>query len=216
MKTETTFEVTQANEKYLFSIKQEEDKLIYGLKESIEYVKNLLKKHDYAIDGHEYSRHCTDLQYLMNRYTEWHWGTDITNSFNSRLSQLLSWRTKYVDCLYFTFGKYKGRIVQDIVNEDRNYCSWFSNNVVGRDFNTLKILDFLHKQLNGFPYVEKSGKQELESILQEYIPAEWHSYIDKEEVLGTKKYIGCDSIGDVGMSPWEEMMTDVIDYGDLC
>ena len=51
------------------------------------------------------------------------------------------------NALYFTFGKYKGRIVQDILMEDTDYCEWFSENICGRDFNTLKILDLIHKTL---------------------------------------------------------------------
>ena len=45
--------------------------------------------------------------------------------------------------LYFEFGKYKNRIVQDIVNEDPEYCKWFVNSIRGEDLNTLKICNYL-------------------------------------------------------------------------
>ena len=51
--------------------------------------------------------------------------------------------------LYFEFGKYKNRIVQDIFEQDQNYCAWFVNVIRGEDLNTLKILNYLNHRLEG-------------------------------------------------------------------
>lgn len=54
--------------------------------------------------------------------------------------------------LKFMFGKYKDLYVDMVLREDEEYCEWFSNNVIGKDFNTLKILDYIHKRLLGQDY----------------------------------------------------------------
>lgn len=71
-----------------------------------------------------------------------HWGIEIEK-----------WCLKYIftiqklQCLYFPFGKYKGRIVQDIVSKDKDYCEWFLKRVYGKNEQTLKILDYLNKAI---------------------------------------------------------------------
>lgn len=51
--------------------------------------------------------------------------------------------------LWFPFGKYKDRIVQDILEQDKDYCIWFVNVIRGEDEQTLKILNYLNHVLEG-------------------------------------------------------------------
>lgn len=102
------------------------------------------------------------------------------------------------------------------MKEDENYCSWPSENVIGKDFNTLKILDYIHKSsIRDKSYTDKIKTNVLTDILSKYIPSNWHEVIDKEEILGTKRYKDC-PFDDTYMTDWEETMYDIIDYGDLC
>ena len=121
--------------------------------------------------------------------------------------------------LYFSFGKYKGRIVQDILQQDRDYCDWFLDNIRGTDFNTLKILDYLYKKLHHIDYWLGSVQDEIFRVKLEYPKLEKHQEKLKEFFSYKKKkhYGGYNSSDfDCGyMTDWEEQMTDVIDYGDL-
>lgn len=65
--------------------------------------------------------------------------------------QYLNYQFKNND-LKFTFGKYKDVYVDLVLRKDKEYCKWFSENVIGKDFNTLKILDYIHKRLSGCDY----------------------------------------------------------------
>lgn len=51
--------------------------------------------------------------------------------------------------LYFEFGKYKNRIVQDVFEQDEQYCIWFIKTIRGEDLNTLKILNYLNHVMSG-------------------------------------------------------------------
>jgi len=208
------FKCKQLNNKYLFERKQEEDELIHNLLEAIKYVERRIKECE-KYGEHYISRHSTNLQCIMNENSSVS-GYD-GESFNDRIKQLLLYREEYVDALYFPFGKYKGRIVQDVLKEDKSYCKWFSENIIGKDYNTLKILDFLHKKLEDLPYIDKDRKQELNRILKDYVPQEWQKDIVKEKLLTTNKYYGSSSnYDDSYYDDPNDWMSDVIDYGDLC
>lgn len=66
--------------------------------------------------------------------------------------------------LYFTFGKYKGRIVQDIMEKDKEYCDWFANNIIPNNQETLIILDLINKY--GERYTVSNPLQELKNIFK--------------------------------------------------
>lgn len=66
--------------------------------------------------------------------------------------------------LYFTFGIYKGRIVQDIMEKDKEYCDWFANNIISNNQETLIILDLINK--NGERYTVSNPLQELKNIFK--------------------------------------------------
>ena len=201
-------ETKQANDKYIFGIKQQEEKILCKFQKALDYVTQKVPKLKEGMDGHHYSRNFSDMYSLLKGY--YSDGPDLIE----RMKELLEFKMT-PDLLYFTFGKYKDRIVQDVLQEDRKYCKWFSNNVCGKDLPTLTILDYLHKELSGLDYNIKSKKFVLQDILLTYIPMEWHKYIDKEEILGTKHYNDC-SFPDYYYDDRDDWMFDVLDYGDLC
>lgn len=200
-------EINQANERYLFNVKQEE-KVTYKFQKALDYATEMVPKLKYGMDGHYYSRNLSDMYSLLKGYYDD--GPDLID----KIKELLEFRMT-PDPLYFTFGKYKGRIVQDVLEDDIAYCEWFSKNVCGKDLNTLTILDFLHKELNGYKYNIKNKKLQLDRILFSYVPQTWHKYVDKEEILGTKRYTTSTSIEDY-YDDRDDWMSDVLDYGDLC
>lgn len=40
--------------------------------------------------------------------------------------ELKKYRERVSDSQKFTFGKYKGRLIKDVISFDKNYCSWLS------------------------------------------------------------------------------------------
>lgn len=122
--------------------------------------------------------------------------------------------------LYFSFGKYKDRIVQDILQQDEDYCIWFRDNVRGKNFEDLQIIDYLVKKLNNDDYWLGSPQVELENLIKQYnlkIKSLSKNYI-LEEFSYTTKSSGYNSSDFNGryMSDWEEQMYEIYDYGDLC
>ena len=221
-----TLEVRQANERYILSVNQEIEAYLTRLKQRAQKAEKTVTESNYEY----FSKDATYARYAYRLYEIDKW---------IRAVCLAKMKSFY---LYFTFGKYKGRIVQDIINLDKSYCEWFVHEVRGNDFNTLKILDYLSKCLY---YGEQTAilglpgginikyykywlinPQEIFEIIISEIPE-----IMKKEAVKDKDYIlseifpyketrhnsysnsnfDCD-----GMTPWEEMMSDVIDYGDLC
>lgn len=81
--------------------------------------------------------------------------------------------------LYFYFGKYKGRIVQNIYEEDKQYCEWFKNNVVGNDYNTLVIIDYIVKK--GNRNISQGIEQARLKFLTKYIKSSPVNYIEPIE-----------------------------------
>ena len=200
------FQIQQLNDKYIFNLKQEELKLIHVLQKSIDKAKKEIKQYADKPNG-IISEDKTNLECIINK-----------DHLIDSIKDLLKFKMKQ-DLLIFTFGKYKGRIVQDIINEDRTYCEWFSNNIIGKDFNTLKILDYIHKTLIarvGDPeYTDKNKPQELDQILLTLLPKEWYNQIDKQQILETKKSKGI-IYDEPYLTPWEEAMYEIYDYGDFC
>lgn len=218
--------VKQANERYELSVNQKIEEYVSKLEEKVQKVIRL------SSNGHEYwSKTVTMIrhEYGLNQIALW-----------IRAVILAKMDSYY---LYFTFGKYKGRIVQDILEEDESYCHWFLHEVRGNDFNTLKILDYLSKcifygqqtvildmpwgvQMQYYKYWLGDPDTIFEEVISELpdkIAKEARE--DKDFILEFFSYSGCKSksynikssdLDCGGMSPWEEMMSDVIDYGDLC
>ena len=199
------FENQQKNEKFLFDLKQKEEKYKHDLEFCIKRTTKLLE--DTKV---QYSNKKSNLQYFMSNSSCF----QGTSCLYFHIKDYIKYLMSKTEILYFTFGKYEGRIVQDIINEDKEYCKWFSENVIGKDLNTLKILDYLHKTLLGKPYCNRTKKDCYHEVLQ-YVPMKWIPEIDEEEILETKKC--SNSIEDCSyMTPWEEQMYDVLDYGDFC
>lgn len=195
-------EIKQANERYLFKLKQEEETLLYDLQQAIDYNKVSAANLANGLEGHYYSHNGFDIEYILN-------GTWMGKDIYCPLEEYIEFKMQ-ADVLYFTFGKYKGRIVQDIVVQDKDYCEWFSENVCGRDLNTLKILDFLHKALIGNPYIDKD-KQEVINKAMTLFPVEWIPYIKLDKKTSCA-YMPAHFADD----PADHWMADVLDYGDLC
>ena len=194
-------ETKQANERYLFKLKQEEETLLYDLQQAIDYNKISVANLDDALEGHCYSNNGFDIEYVLN-------GTWKGKDIYCPLEEYIEFKMQ-ADVLYFTFGKYKGRIVQDILVQDRDYCEWFSENVCGRDLNTLKILDFLHKTFIGNPYIDKDKQEVINKILTLF-PVEWIPYIKLDRKISSS-HIPKDFAED----PSDHWMYDVIGYEDL-
>lgn len=211
MKTENT---THLNQKYLLPIDQKREELISNLEKSISFVnKRIIENKDRPENW--YSRNMTNLQYFMNECTVHNLNTYYSDSLLDRIKELLEFEMQPT-ILYFSFGKYKDRIVQDILQEDKDYCKWFSENVVGKDFNTLKILDFLHKTLINVKYIDKDQKIILDIIIRSYVPKEWRSSIDIEYILDRSKANLDKHLSYPSMTPWEEDMMEIWGYGDFC
>ena len=79
--------------------------------------------------------------------------------------------------LYFTFGKYKGRIVQDIMSRDKGYCDWLTRSVISNKNDILTILDFINK--NGKRYTVANPIKELKDIFYKEFKIEASSNTDK-------------------------------------
>lgn len=92
------------------------------------------------------------------------------------------------DPFYFTFGRYAGRIVQDIIEEDFSYCRWFKDNVIGIDYYTLKAIDYFHKLSEGCIYYDKSIYNNYVDLLEQYIPEEWGIGEIEEETIPLDRY----------------------------
>ena len=145
-------QVKQANDKYLFEQKQTLELLQNRLKEVIEkQQKQTIKLIQHYEDKEKYCRH------LFTSIAE------VWDDKNSCYALYLYLRLKADTPLYFTFGKYKDRIVQDILIQNRLYCKWFMDNIRGQDLNTLKILDYMNKYIKDKTYFLDS----VESILKE-------------------------------------------------
>ena len=139
--------------------------------------------------------------------------------------------------LTFTFGKYKDIYVDIILEEDKDYCQWFVDNIRGTDFNTLKILDYLNKKINGRTteqqkyYFKRFDEVWFEVI--KIVPECWKSYVqdlykqfkEKFSYLQSKSkrssYYSKDEL-DVGgydddyCNEFCYYGDCVVDYGDLC
>lgn len=87
------------------------------------------------------------------------------------------------DKLFFDFGKYKGRIVQDIYEKDRNYCKWFLDNVQGRTPRTLQVIDFISKKERGKAYTLTNPVSLYNRIIKEYSLEKYDEWIDKDFIL---------------------------------
>ena len=219
-------EIKQANERYILSINQEIQGHLTRLKQRAQEAEKIVNASSYEY----FSKDTTYARYAYRLYEIDKW---------IRAVCLTKMKSFY---LYFTFGKYKGRIVQDILNLDKNYCEWFVHEVRGNDFNTLKILDYLSKCLYhgeqtailGLPggvnikyykywlidpqeifelvvseipqIMKKEAREDKDYILGEIFP-----YVQNKSRTNNSVEFDCG-----GMTPWEEVMSDVIDYGDLC
>ena len=221
-----TLEVKQANERYNLSVNQEIETYVIKLKEKAQQAEKTVTASNYEY----FSKDTTYARYAYRLYEIDKWIRAVC------LSKMKSFY------LYFTFGKYKGRIVQDILNLDKNYCEWFVHEVRGNDFNTLKILDYLSKCLYygeqtailGLPgginikyykYWLTNPQEIFEIVISEipeimkkearedkdYILSEIFPYTQNKSRTNNSVEFDCG-----GMTPWEEQMSDVIDYGDLC
>lgn len=61
--------------------------------------------------------------------------------------------------MVFQIGKYKYFDVEDVINEDPDYCIWFINNVSGNEFVKSKIKESLY----GLEFSESSDISKFES-----------------------------------------------------
>lgn len=132
--------------------------------------------------------------------------------------------------LYFPFGKYKGRIVQDVLVEDKEYCKWFLQNVFGRNENELKILDYLNKAINynnknymflslisGLSLVYCNFIQQNEKVRKNWehhkqMIIEDYNYQYNQNIKGNASVDK-----DLDLScPEDDPMTDVYNYEDFC
>lgn len=139
--------------------------------------------------------------------------------------------------LTFTFGKYKDMYVDIILEQDRDYCEWFVNNIRGTDFNTLKILDYLNKKINGRTteqqkYYFKRFDEVWFEVLK-IVPECWKSYIQDlyKQFKEKFSYIQPKSKGssyyskdELDVGGYDDDCCNefcyyayyVVDYGDLC
>lgn len=148
------------------------------LEYALEQIENLLPCLTEGLEGHLYAKGQKDIEVLLNKK---YWVYE-----GRGLLEILADYTEFManpDPMYFTFGKHRGEVVQDIIEEDQSYCHWFSDNVVGEDLKTLQILDFIHKYRVGAEYRIKKFDQLLTNLVREYIPDYLQDYIDKEQVL---------------------------------
>ena len=229
--TQDELAVKHANQQYTLKVEQELEIYTEALKKRV--AKAMLSLHaDDRYGGHYHSHTLTDAEWVVRRF-------DLP--VYMKYVCLAKMNTFF---LYFTFGKYKGRIVQDIMYEDENYCSWFAHEVRGQDFNTLKILDYLSKYLyhglskeydcvgpdrvySYFKYWLQPPEAIFEQVLTD-IPEEIRNEVReiKNEVLKTFRYEKDSSYGsnsyefdDISCDP-EDVAPfsglNELGYGDLC
>ena len=92
------------------------------------------------------------------------------------------------DPFYFTFGRYAGRIVQDIIEEDFSYCEWFKDNVIGIDYYSLKAVDYFHKLSKRHIYYDKNIYIAKTDILEQFIPDDWQDELWDNKLLRFDDY----------------------------
>lgn len=201
--------VAQENEKYMLCLRQELARCKLELEEALEKVNQNLEEIEDSDLGDLYSL------YSINFYV-----TKVLEAFLD------------TQVLYFPFGKYKGRIVQDVLEKDLSYCTWFSKNVRGTDIGTLQLLDFLCKKLHGETEIEKryytvSVRDTLDMIILNHIPLNGRNSINTESILEKFSYKAPKGSYSKNYGYFsDDMSVDegsffyygdcVVDYGDLC
>ena len=196
--------VKQANDRYLFDHTQQEELLLYELQQVIEHNKAIVNKLQDVYETHNYSNNGADIKYILSGAYK---GKDLYGP----LERYIEFKMK-PDALYFMFGKYKGRIVQDVLTEDIDYCKWFSENVCGRDFNTLKILDLIHKTLLEKPYIDKNKKEIIYEVIHKHIPIKWIPYVQEHIFLPQTTNSACYNVAD---DEYEHWINEVGGYEDI-
>ena len=196
--------VKQANDRYLFEYKQQEELLLYELQQVIEHNKTIVNKLQDVFETHNYSNKGADIKYVLSGAYK---GKDLYGP----LERYIQFKMK-PNALYFTFGKYKGRIVQDILMEDVDYCEWFSENICGRDLNTLKILDLIHKTLLQKPYIDKDIHEITYQVIQKYIPIKWIPFVQEHIYPPQTTNSGCYDVAD---DEYEHWINEVGGYEDI-
>lgn len=117
----SNFEAEQKNNEFEFRRKQKYEKIMHGLNALFEKYENKTVSYYVVSDPSDFYEYFVEyLTFLMER-----------------------------NSMYFTFGKYRGMLVDAVLQENKDYCKWFVYNVRGRDLKTLRILDYLNKKVNG-------------------------------------------------------------------
>lgn len=210
-------DVIQKNKLYLFKLGQQDELYEHEIKLCVRRIYSELEHIAEVFHTGPYDNYYSESKNNLQQFMEDRCFSSKGESLYEVLSNFLQFRLER-NVMYFSIGKYKGRIVQDVIDEDIDYCKWFAGNVIGRDFDTLKIIDYIYKKLNDVPYRDKNPKLVLQDILDDYIPKEWKKIIDRDAIISRVdgyrggKSSGYDFVGD-DYDSWEY---DVYDYGDFC
>lgn len=200
----SNFEAEQKNNEFRFKRKQNYEKIMHDLNALFEkYENKTVSYYEVSNSSYFYEYFVEYLTFLMEH-----------------------------NSMYFTFGKYKGMLVDAVLQENKDYCKWFVYNVRGRDLKTLRILDYLNKKVNGRGEYETRyyfrSFETVWSVALKKLPEKWLEPVQsiKEEFSKNfgytpPKYSSCSSydIGSIGyednscFSYWGDT---VVDYGDLC
>lgn len=198
------FEAEQKNKEFRFKRKQEYEKIIHNL---------------------------TDLFEKYENETVSYYQVDDTSYFYKYFVKYLTFLLEY-NSLHFTFGKYKAMLVDVVLQEDVDYCRWVLYNIRGWNLNTLKILDYLNKKLNGRNEYETRyyfrSFETVWSVALKILPENWLEPVQnmKESLSKNFRYIppkyssytsyDIGSIGYEDNSCFSYWGDTVVDYGDLC
>lgn len=192
------FELKQINELYLFKKKQELEASKYECEQCIKRIKDYLnefaQEHQVNyVTAMEMSSLVSQLKNIQ-ALLQCHIYYDESN--NVRLIQ--SSGECFYDCLEdyyqalildnllgyeFPNGKYRGRIVQQILELDPHYCAWYRDNVIAQTEEHLKLLDYISKSLAGVLYVTDINKINAQLDLYNILPTDWVKYVNLKDIF---------------------------------
>lgn len=226
-------QLRQHNELYILRQKQNLENAEFELKKWIKYANNLLLKiseekkvsYEQVIASYTYTGNQTDIETLLqcsiteNATSYFETYSNTENCFYSKIKDFLKASLEFKHLQYvFGFGRYNGRYVKEILTEDREYCVWFRDNIIGDNFEQLQLIDYICKTINNIPYYTKKQEWiELQQIISDYVPLEWHKYIDNEKILNltVNKGSSFEKSSLIG-NDYDSWEYEVYNYEDLC
>ena len=208
--TPSNFEAEQRNKEFRFKRKQNYEKIMHDLNALFEKYENKTVSFYEVSDTSDFYKYFVEyLTFLMEH-----------------------------NSMYFTFGKYRGMLVDAVLQENKDYCKWFVYNVRGRDLKTLRILDYLNKKVNGRDEYETRyyfrSFETVWPVVLKKLPEKWLEPVQniKEDLsknfgytppksysYSSCSYYDVSDIGSIGyednscFSYWGDTL---VDYGDLC